>query len=354
MRIPEQIRLYIVFFLSIFFFVFAAKCFLPLVTPFVCGMVLASLIEWPVAKVRRWLGLPRNLAVIFVLCLTLLLLSLGLTFFFLRLYAETRDLLITLPGRLTLLARALNHLETEIYARLQWPEELWDHGRLWMDQIQATIGGLLQGVLNLFRGLPLFLLNLFLSGLTAFFFSKDRAKINHFFFTLVPDQWRKTIRELYRQTLVWGWGFLKAQFILAMITGLFSALCLGLFGFPNPWLTGFFLGIADFLPLVGPAVLFLPWIGWQLAVGQLRKAFFLGVTFLLTIGLRQLLEVRLVGAELGLHPLLVLLSLYIGVKSFGVYGFFFGPILCVLVRSLYQGLFSHHNRARGFGFNEGE
>jgi len=315
---------------------------------------MAYLIEWPVAKARQWLGLSRNLAVISVLFLTLFFFGLGLTYLFLSLYGETRDLLVTLPGRLTLLGQSLARLEAEIGARLQWPEEFWAHGRLWMDQLRATLSGLLQGALNLFRGLPLFLLNLFLSGLTAFFFSRDREKINRFFLSLLPDQWRKTALEFHRQTLALGWSFLKAQFILAMVTGLLSTLFLGLFGFAKPWLTGFFIGIADFLPLVGPAFLFLPWIGWQLAAGKLRKAFALGFTFLLTLGLRQLLEVRLVGVEFGIHPLWVLVSLYIGVKSFGVYGLFFGPVFCVLFRSLYQGLFSYNKRAKGFGLNEGE
>ena len=354
MRIPEHLRLYIFFCLGLFFCVAGAKWLFPLVTPFLCGWVLASLLERPVAMVRRWLWLPRTLAVITVLSCTLLILSLALTFCFLRLYRETRDLLMTLPDRLARLGAGLTRLEAEIGTRLKWPEGFWEHGRFWTEELRVTIGGLLQKILNLLRGLPNFLFNLFLSGLAAFFFSRDRVKINRFLLTLFPEGWRKTIRELYRQTLASGWSFLKTQFILAVITGFCSALCLGLFGFAKPWLTGFFLGLADFLPLVGPAFLFLPWIGWLLAVGRFRKAVWLGVTFLLTLGLRQLLEVRWVGKKLGLHPLLVLASLYIGVRSFGVYGFVGGPVLCVLIRSLYLGLFSCKRRAKGFGGNEGE
>lgn len=357
LRIPEQHRLYIIFSLSLFFFILGVKWLFPLAAPFLCGWALATLLEWPVTLARRWLRLPRTLAVLTVLGLTLFFLSLALTFCFLRLYRETRDLLMTLPGRLVLLGEGVARLEAEIGARLQLPAEFWGHGRFWLDELRTNLGGLLQKGLNLFRGLPLFLLNLFLSGLTAFFFSRDRAKINRILFTLLPDRWRKPLLGLYRQILASGWAFLKTQFILAVITGLSSALCLGFFGFARPWLTGFFLGMADFLPLVGPGIFFLPWLGWQLAVGRFRQAFFLGVTFLLTLGLRQMLEVRLVGRKLGLHPLLVLASVYIGVRSFGVYGFFGGPVLCVLFRSIYHGLFSYNNdnkQAKGFGFNEGE
>jgi sporulation integral membrane protein YtvI len=348
LRIPEQLRLYILFLLGILFLVLGVKFLFPLVSPFLSGLAIAYLIERPVVVVGRWFGLSRSLAVIFVLVLTLLGLGFCLTLLFLRLYQETKELLITLPDRLTLLGQGLTRLETAICNRLQWPEEFWGQGRLWVNQLWATLNGLLQGALNCFRGLPLFLLNLLLSGLTAFFFSRDRGKIKQFCLTLIPEQWQKSMLRLHRQTLISGWNFLKAQIVLAMVTGFISSLCLGLFGFAKPWLTGLFIGIVDILPLVGPVLFFLPWLGWQLAVGQLAKACYLGLTCLLTLGLRQLVEIRLVGVKLGLHPLLVLLSLYLGMKSLGVYGFFFGPVLCVLIRSLYQVIF---DQQKGFWLN---
>ncbi|HBG15987.1 MAG TPA: hypothetical protein DDW93_04330, partial [Firmicutes bacterium] len=147
--------------------------------------------------------------------------------------------------------------------------------------------------------------------------------------------------------------FLKVQLMLAVITGLLSTLLLGFFGFSKPWLIGITLGLFDFVPLIGPSTIYFPWIGWHLATGRLRTVIYLVVAFLITLGLRQIIEVRLVGEKLGLHPLLVLLSIYLGIRLFGIYGFLLGPVFFVVIRSFYQGLIPFFTED-GFRFNEGD
>lgn len=349
----ERLRLKLVFSLIIFLFFLLLRFLFPLVSPFLFGLLIAYLIETPVALLGRWFGFPRKPAVILILLLTIFLLGLGLTLLFAGLYRETKDLLTALPGQIRLIGQGLERIKTEIATRLQWPEDFWDFDRLWMDKLWSTVSGLLQRALNLFRGFPVFLFNLSLSGFTAFFLSRDRSKIRELFLSFFPEHWRKAICGLHRQTLATGWIYLKTQFLLALITGLLATFGLALFGFAQPWLVGSLLGVCDLLPLVGPALVLLPWIGWQLAVGHLRSACFLAIILLCTVGIRQLLEFRLVGASLGLHPLLVVASLYIGVKCLGIAGVFLGPIFCVLIRSLYQALLTY-DRENGFCLDEGD
>lgn len=353
MAIPKQLRLNSVYFLSILLLFLLIKYLFPLVSPFFLGLFIAYLIEKPVVLLGRWFGFPRKPAVILVLLLTLFLLGLGLTLFFAVLYKETKELLLVLPGQLHRLGQGLERLKTEIAVRLQWPEDFWSHDRLWMDNFRNAVSSLLYRALNLFRGFPAFLFNLLLSGFTAYFLSRDRSKIRQLFLSFFPPHWRQTIRTLHEQTLATGWRFLKTQLLLATITGLLSTVGLAVLGFTKPWLAGSLIGLCDFFPLIGPALIFLPWVGWQLAVGQIRLACYLTGIFLFTSGLRQVLEVRTVGATLGLHPLLVMSSLYIGVKTLGIGGILFGPIFCVLIRSLYQGLYTCH-RKNGFCLVKGD
>ena len=49
--------------------------------------------------------------------------------------------------------------------------------------------------------------------------------------------------------------------------------------------------------------------------------------------LRQILEPRLVGKSLGLHPLLTLLASYAGWRLFGFFGMLLGPILAMLIKN---------------------
>ncbi|NLM37794.1 MAG: sporulation integral membrane protein YtvI [Firmicutes bacterium] len=353
MAVPKQISLKIVFFVGIFLSFLLFKYLFPLVSPFCFGLFLAYLIEKPVRLLGRWCGFPRQLAVIVVLLITLCLLGLGLTLVLVGLYRETKELLRVLPAQLHRLGAGWERIRTELTARLKWPEDFWSYDRLWMDNLRKAVSSLLNRALNLFRGFPIFLFNLLLSGFTAYFLSRDREKIRHLCLSFFPPHWQRTISTLHRQTLATGWRFLKTQLLLAMVTGVLSMVGLAVLGFSKPWLVGSLLGLLDLLPLVGPALIYLPWLGWQLAMGKMGNVCGLGCLFLLTAGIRQLFEVRLVGTTLGLHPLLVLASLYIGVKTLGSGGLILGPILCVLIRSLHQGLFGENQR-KVFGFDKGD
>ena len=308
-------------------------------SPFCFGLFIAYLIEKPVALLGRWFGLPRKPAVIVVLLLTLFLLGLGLTLFFAGLYRETKELLLVLPTQIQRLGQGLERLKTEVSSRLEWPQDFWNYDRLWMENFRNAVSSLLYRALNLFRGFPVFLFNLLLSGFTAYFLSRDRRKIRQLFLSFFPPHWQQTIRVLHHQTLVSGWRFLKTQLLLAAITGLLSTAGLAILGFTKPWLAGCLLGLVDFLP-DWSALVYLPWADGSWREGRCGTLVF-GVP-LFTAGVRQILGFvwwgnfrvpSLIGAGLTVH----------WVKTLGIGGFLFGYLLCA-IRSLYQGLFTDHRK----------
>ena len=353
MKIPEQLRLSLILLILVLLFFLAIKHLFPLITPFILGLLIAYLIETPVAFVEHRFRFPREIAVLFVLLFTVIMIGFLLTLLFAHLYQETRDLLLDLPGKIGFLEKGLEKLILEIATWLQLPRGFWDKNKLSPEKLLTAASSLLERALNIFRGFPVFLLNLFLSGFAAYFLSRDKFKFKQLFLSFLPVEWEKPVLKVHDEILRSGWGFLKVQLMLAVITGLLSTLLLGFFGFSKPWLIGITLGLFDFVPLIGPSTIYFPWIGWHLATGRLRTVIYLVVAFLITLGLRQIIEVRLVGEKLGLHPLLVLLSIYLGIRLFGIYGFLLGPVFFVVIRSFYQGLIPFFTED-GFRFNEGD
>ncbi|MGL5868669.1 AI-2E family transporter, partial [Clostridium chrysemydis] len=49
---------------------------------------------------------------------------------------------------------------------------------------------------------------------------------------------------------------------------------------------------------------------------------------------REILEAKLLSNKFNLHPLVVFISVYIGIKVFGVLGAFVGPIYCMISRDI--------------------
>jgi predicted PurR-regulated permease PerM len=128
-----------------------------------------------------------------------------------------------------------------------------------------------------------------------------------------------------------GWTYVRAQLL---IMGAVTSICvLGLLAARvRGWLLiGIGIGICDALPFLGTGICFLPWALWRLLNRQyVSFAWFLAL-YVLTSMTRQLLEPRLIGKRIGVPPLLILVSVYVGVKVYSRCGFLLGPISAFLI-----------------------
>lgn len=133
-----------------------------------------------------------------------------------------------------------------------------------------------------------------------------------------------------------GWTYVKAQMI---IIGTITGICvLGLLvARERYWLlTGVAIGICDALPFLGTGICFLPWALWRLLSGRYVSALWFVVLYMITSFTRQSLEPKLIGKKIGVPPLAVLISVYVGVKVYSRGGFLLGPISAFLIWQLYS------------------
>ncbi len=129
---------------------------------------------------------------------------------------------------------------------------------------------------------------------------------------------------------------MKAQFI---IFGIVSAICVvGLFLTGNRYalLAGVGIGFCDALPFVGTGIIFVPWLILKLFQGEYLFAVVYGVLYIVCNITREFLEPKLVGKGLGIHPLSVIISLYVGMCVFGGLGILLGPLSALLIWECYQ------------------
>ena len=52
--------------------------------------------------------------------------------------------------------------------------------------------------------------------------------------------------------------------------------------------------------------------------------------------MRQILEPRIVSGQIGIHPLVTLMSMYVGLKILGFLGMILGPVLALIIKSLWD------------------
>lgn len=140
--------------------------------------------------------------------------------------------------------------------------------------------------------------------------------------------WGRRLRRL-------GRGYLRACLLLGLLTFLVVFTGLGLMRLPYALLLAFLVALVDVLPLLGTGIILCPWGAACLLLGQTRRGIGLFLLWGVCTLLRRLLEPRLMGEGLGLSPLLSLLTMYLGLKLFGLRGMLLAPLLaagvsCVL------------------------
>ena len=140
--------------------------------------------------------------------------------------------------------------------------------------------------------------------------------------------------------------FVKAQGIIMTMIAMTAAATLGIAGINHGILWGILAGILDALPFIGTGVVLVPLGMFQILDGNWGRALVCGVLYLVCIFLREIMEPRLIGRKIGVSPIAVLVSLYAGIRLFGVWGIIKGPLGFVLIYETYHSLARMFDRQR--------
>jgi len=132
-------------------------------------------------------------------------------------------------------------------------------------------------------------------------------------------------------------SFLMAQLIISAIVSLVcvASLLLSGFSFATSFIVGILTGILDVFPFLGTGIVLLPLAVWKLLLGETQRFFILLAAFLITVIVREMMEPRLVGEKMGLWPVAMLMSIYVGGKVLGLGGLLLGPIYLIIAADWY-------------------
>lgn len=132
--------------------------------------------------------------------------------------------------------------------------------------------------------------------------------------------------------------FVRAQVIIMSSIGVTAAVVLGVCGIRHGVLWGLLAGVLDALPFVGTGIVLVPLGIQQLFLENYWQAAVCLLVYVVCIFIREMLEPRLIGRRVGIHPVAVLVSLYAGIRLFGVWGIVAGPLGMVIVWQSYLSL----------------
>ncbi len=181
-----------------------------------------------------------------------------------------------------------------------------------------------------------FLLSCLFFVMAIYFTSADYPRIRQGMSRCVPKIARPTMATVKKAVVSATFGYLRAQLILSGIATLFALVVLLIYGQDFALLIALLAGILDFIPFCGCGVMFTPWSIVLLLQGNVVGAIVLfGLSFVLWI-FRKIAEPKVVGDQVGLHPLLSLMSMYVGMRMAGLVGMLLMPIVWMAFINMYR------------------
>ncbi len=186
--------------------------------------------------------------------------------------------------------------------------------------------------------LPAFFINCGVAILCSIFVSWDYDKIVCWFLQRFPKQHQLLIEKLRPKISTLVGKSIKAYAILTGITFVQLFLGFSLLRVESAFQWSLIVAFVDLLPILGCGSVLIPWGVLQLFL----KNYWLGCGILLLYAViasvRQMIEPKILGKQLGLHPLAILFLAYVGGKLFGFSGLVITPILATIL--LQSGIFS--------------
>ncbi|MEF9895545.1 MAG: AI-2E family transporter, partial [Clostridia bacterium] len=129
-------------------------------------------------------------------------------------------------------------------------------------------------------------------------------------------------------------GYVRALLLLMLLTFVELAIGFSLVGIDYAILFALIISMLDALPVLGTGTFVVPWAAYNLLIGDLHTGIGLLLVFAVVWTVRQLLEPHVVGDQIGIHPLLTLFAMYLGMRFMGVFGMILGPVTLIVVRNL--------------------
>jgi predicted PurR-regulated permease PerM len=317
----RQIIFWLVSAAAVGFFVYL---FSEVLLPFVAGMVLAYFLD-PVADRLQRAGLSRGAATSLILIGFILVLTIALVILIPVLASQLADFLGTLPEYLSQLQALITSFDP------QWLEQRFgvDANSL-RDGLNSLLTSGTGFVSTLFQsiwssGVAIFsFAGLFVvTPVVAFYMLLDWdamvAKVDGW----VPRQHVGTVRQIFTDINAATAGFVRGQGTLCLILGIMYAIGLTLCGLNFGILIGLFAGLISFIPYVGSLV------GLVLALGVALVQFWpdwimiVAVAMVFAVGQfieGNILQPRLVGKSVGLHPVWLMFALFAFGALFGFVG----------------------------------
>ena len=320
------------------------KYVLPFLLPFVVAFLIAALLNRPIMFLAEKLNGKRVVPAILMTLLFYVAAAALFSLLGLRVFMFVWETVRALPQ---LYRNTLEPaLETMFSSHEVYLDEL-DPAVVTalMDNMNSALGSLGSFVTNasvriisyisgIAAAVPGSFLNVIITIIVTFFLAIDYPKVTGFILRQLPEKadfYIGEVRDYVGGTLL---KCLASYALILCITFLEISVGLTVLRVPNAILIALCIAVFDILPVLGTGGIMIPWGIISLIMGKWVLGLGLLALYLIITVIRNIIEPKIVGHQVGLHPVVTLLSMLAGLQLFGIIGLFGFPITLSLLKNL--------------------
>ena len=331
----------VIIFIVYFFFKYVIKWIMPFFIAFLVAALLYPLIKF----FSRKLKIKKNTKPIAAVITTLFFCTVGVLVWFIiyRLVVAIGGFIASLPDffkntimpNLTLAYEKIRALLANLNIEL-------DAGsKTFFDSIQGGITSLVSGILPSFSvitSIPGMLISILIMIISTYFIAMDFRRITTFCLSQLPKKAADFVLMIKDYTVKILFKYIRSYALILSIT--FGELMIGfgimhfVTGLQNVFLLALLIAIFDILPIVGTGTVLIPWAIISLIIGDFATSICLFIIYVVITVVRQFIEPKIVGQQVGLHPVATLLAMIVGSRLFGGFGLLGVPVALAIIKDL--------------------
>ena len=322
------------------------KYLLPILMPFVIGFVIASIVQLPLNALPLN-GKRRTKAAAIVLCIIFYALILwGMVFFSVKVIAEISNFAASVPDLV------YDYLYPLIWEIGDWLQNILEPIDMTLAQLVNEVGKTVASTLAKYAtqasgwavkalatgvvSIPGALVTIIVTIVSSFYIAADYKTVIAFLKRLIPGSHRDKVVQVVGYAEHAVVVYIKSYLVLFCLTA--AELWLGFTLLDVPYKLGLAVGIAlfDLMPILGVGGILMPWGTIALLMGNFKIGLGIWGLYLGITAVRNAVEPKLVGHQIGLHPLATLVAMVVGLKLAGLAGMMLLPISLVAINRMRQ------------------
>ena len=334
----------IYFFLIVFIAYIFIRYGVTLLSPFIVAFLIAYLLKKPARVISLSTKLPYKIVSFIIVLIFYIIAGILVSLAGIKITSSITRIVMLIPSfyenqLVPFLISTYDGIENAVYnidpaVVGVLSEGFYQFVRLIGERITNFSLSIVGSLSNIASSLPALFIKILLMIISTFFIAIDFDALSSFMKRQFSEKGNEIIETIKNYMVNTVFVVIRSYALIMFITFIELSIGLSIINIRNPILIALIIAIFDILPVLGTGGIMIPWVIITFLQRNYQTGLGLLVIYLFVTVVRNIVEPKIVGSQLGLHPVVTLISMFVGANLFGVIGLFGFPITLSLLKHL--------------------